>query len=64
MPAAPEPVADDRHRLLTIGEVARRSGLTASALRFYDREGVLVPADVETVEPGDELEIQMLLTKE
>lgn len=32
---------------LTIGEVARESGLTASALRFYDREGVLVPADVD-----------------
>lgn len=49
MPAAPEPIAGDRHRLLTIGEVARRSGLTASALRFYDREGVLVPADVDAL---------------
>jgi DNA-binding transcriptional MerR regulator len=39
--------APDPGRLLTIGEVARRSGLTASALRFYDREGVLVPADVD-----------------
>lgn len=32
-----------------IGEVARRSGLTASALRFYDAAGVLVPA---VVDPG------------
>jgi DNA-binding transcriptional MerR regulator len=36
-------------RLLTIGELARESGLTVSALRFYDREGVLVPADVDPV---------------
>lgn len=45
------PVAapSDPDRLLTIGEVARRSGLTASALRFYDREGVLVPADVDVL---------------
>src|SRR4051794_24321844 len=49
MPAEPEPAADDHDRLLTIGEVARASGLTASALRFYDREGVLVPADVDAV---------------
>ena len=48
MPAEPEPAAVD-DRLLTIGEVARRSGLTASALRFYDREGVLVPADVDAL---------------
>jgi DNA-binding transcriptional MerR regulator len=41
-------VPEPDHRL-TIGEVARRSGLTASALRFYDREGVLVPADVDPV---------------
>jgi len=32
---------------LTIGELARLSGLTASALRFYDKEGVLAPADVD-----------------
>jgi DNA-binding transcriptional MerR regulator len=30
-----------------IGEVARRSGLTVSALRFYDAAGVLVPAVVD-----------------
>jgi len=48
MPAEPQPAAVD-DRLLTIGEVARRSGLTASALRFYDREGVLVPADVDAL---------------
>lgn len=31
-------------QLLTIGEVARRTGLATSALRFYEREG-LVSAD-------------------
>ena len=30
-----------------IGETARRTGLSVSALRFYDREGVLVPAHVD-----------------
>lgn len=35
------------HRLLPIGELSRASGLTVSALRFYDREGLLVPADVD-----------------
>ncbi|MEW1953653.1 MerR family DNA-binding transcriptional regulator [Terrabacter sp. NPDC080008] len=34
-------------RPLSIGELARASGLSASALRFYDREGVLVPDDVD-----------------
>lgn len=29
--------------LLTIGEVARRSGFTVKALRFYDRHGLLPP---------------------
>lgn len=33
--------------LLPIGELARRSGLTISALRFYDREGVLSPTLVD-----------------
>jgi DNA polymerase-3 subunit beta len=33
--------------LLTIGELARASGLSASALRFYDRSGVLRPAYVD-----------------
>ncbi|MDV3220078.1 MerR family transcriptional regulator [Intrasporangium sp.] len=33
--------------LLTIGELARLSGLSASSLRFYDREGLLVPARVD-----------------
>jgi DNA-binding transcriptional MerR regulator len=32
-----------------IGEVARASGLTVSALRFYDGAGVLVPAEVDRV---------------
>jgi DNA-binding transcriptional MerR regulator len=41
-------VSDDRsERLLTIGGLARECGLSASALRFYDREGVLVPALVD-----------------
>ncbi|MFB9318221.1 DNA polymerase III subunit beta family protein [Cryptosporangium minutisporangium] len=31
----------------SIGETARTSGLTVSALRFYDRAGVLVPAVVD-----------------
>ncbi|SBT49169.1 DNA polymerase III sliding clamp (beta) subunit, PCNA homolog [Micromonospora narathiwatensis] len=33
--------------LRSIGELARASGLTVSALRFYDRSGVLVPALVD-----------------
>ncbi len=33
--------------LLGIGELSRRSGLTVSALRFYDSAGLLVPAYVE-----------------
>ena len=37
------PVPDD---LLTIGRVARLSGLTTKALRHYDRVGVLRPAEV------------------
>src|SRR5699024_3526560 len=35
-----------KDELLSIGEVARASGLSMSALRFYDRSGVLVPAEV------------------
>jgi MerR family transcriptional regulator, redox-sensitive transcriptional activator SoxR len=31
----------DAHDLLTIGEVAQRSGFPASALRFYEREGLV-----------------------
>jgi DNA polymerase III subunit beta len=33
--------------MLAIGELARASGLTVSALRFYDGAGVLVPAEVD-----------------
>lgn len=33
----------------SIGEVARISGLTVTALRFYDGAGVLVPAQVDAV---------------
>ncbi len=35
--------------LLTVGELARRSGLTAKALRHYDRLGLLAPAEVDRV---------------
>ncbi len=31
--------------LLDIGEVSARSGLAASALRFYEREQIIVSAD-------------------
>ena len=31
--------------MLTIGEVAQRSGVAASALRYYEREGVIPKAD-------------------
>ena len=31
-------------RLMTIGEVARRSGVTIRTLRFYERRGLLTPA--------------------
>lgn len=34
-------------QLLTIGEVAERSGVTTSALRFYEHEGLLAPARTE-----------------
>lgn len=31
----------DRHDVLTVGEVARRSGFAASALRFYEDRGLI-----------------------
>jgi DNA-binding transcriptional MerR regulator len=34
--------------LLSIGEFARRSGLTVKALRYYDRIGLLEPAETST----------------
>jgi DNA-binding transcriptional MerR regulator len=34
----------DRFRLVAIGEVARRTGLASSALRYYERAGLLSPA--------------------
>jgi DNA-binding transcriptional MerR regulator len=34
-------------RLLTIGVFARRTGLSVSALRFYDGAGLLVPVEVD-----------------
>jgi len=33
--------------MLSIGEVAKRSGLAASALRYYEREGLIPKADRE-----------------
>lgn len=39
--------SDSTPRFLPIGELSRASGLTVSALRFYDREGLLVPAEVD-----------------
>jgi DNA polymerase-3 subunit beta len=35
--------------LFTIGDLARASGLSVSALRFYDRVGILPPAHVDPV---------------
>ncbi len=35
---------DDRHDFITIGELAARSGVAASALRFYEEAGLLLPA--------------------
>jgi DNA-binding transcriptional MerR regulator len=37
----------DGSRLITVGQLARRVGLTAKALRHYDRVGLLAPAFVE-----------------
>ncbi|GAA1296287.1 MerR family transcriptional regulator [Pseudonocardia xinjiangensis] len=37
----------DMERLRGIGQMSRESGLTVSALRFYDGAGVLVPARVD-----------------
>lgn len=35
--------------LMTIGDVARATGLSAKALRLYDESGLLVPVDVDPV---------------
>jgi len=40
--------ADDA-ALLTVGQLARRSGLTTKALRHYDRVGLLEPALIDSV---------------
>jgi DNA-binding transcriptional MerR regulator len=45
--AGPSPAPGPAPSLLGIGETARSSGLTVSALRFYDGAGVLVPAEVD-----------------
>jgi DNA-binding transcriptional MerR regulator len=34
----------DQGRLIVIGQLARRSGLASSALRYYERVGLLSPA--------------------
>lgn len=41
-------VAGESNEIVSIGEVARRTGLSVHALRFYEREGLLV----ETVHRG------------
>ena len=33
--------------LMTVGEFALATGLSAKALRFYDERGLLAPADVD-----------------
>lgn len=33
--------AFDPHRLLTVGELARRSGVPVSTLHFYERQGII-----------------------
>jgi len=49
---------EDAPELITIGQLARRSGLTTKALRHYDRVGLLAPAVVDAAtgyryyEPG------------
>ncbi|MEU9132908.1 helix-turn-helix domain-containing protein [Kitasatospora sp. NPDC048540] len=40
-------MTDQSEHLLTIGAMARRTGLTAKALRHYDRVGLLRPAEVD-----------------
>src|SRR4051812_40059334 len=44
--AVPSVGVGDRERL-TIGQLARRSGLTTKALRHYDRIGLLKPVEVD-----------------
>jgi DNA-binding transcriptional MerR regulator len=59
-------VLDVENDMRSIGEMARDSGLGVSALRFYDRAGVLVPAWVDPVscyrwyEPGQLEEARLL----
>jgi DNA-binding transcriptional MerR regulator len=54
------------NEMRSIGEMARDGGLSVSALRFYDRAGVLVPAWVDPVsgyrwyEPGQLEEARLL----
>ncbi|MGW0347639.1 DNA polymerase III subunit beta family protein [Streptomyces anthocyanicus] len=46
-PGSGSRVPDVENEMRSIGEMARESGLGVSALRFYDRAGVLVPARVD-----------------
>lgn len=43
-----ESMKNNEAHVLAIGEVARASGLSVSALRFYDRQGVLTPVHVDS----------------
>lgn len=45
MPAADHPARTADQRLLGIGEVARRSGVSVDTLRFYEREGLIPHPD-------------------
>ncbi len=44
-PISSDVVVDDEPDLLDIGEVAARSGLAPSALRYYESEGMIASAD-------------------
>ena len=41
----PAPAAAEETRLLDIGEVAARSGMAPSALRYYESEGIIASVD-------------------
>ncbi|RVW03234.1 DNA polymerase III subunit beta family protein [Rhodococcus spongiicola] len=57
-----------RSELMSIGSFARRSGITASALRFYADSGLLLPAKVDPISgyrfySDDQLERAVLLRR-
>lgn len=43
-PASENPVAESTERMLQIGEVAERVGLSLRTVRFYEEVGLLMPA--------------------